>query len=461
MSNNIDTKDTLFKIIELETIAKQILELKKQFHQRRPIVIEFCGSPKAGKTSSINSLNIFLKRNGFKTAILTERASVCPIENKRNPIFNIWTLCSAINGMNERLYSYADKVDIVISDRGIFDSLCWFEWLCTKKYMKKKDFETVFQFATFEKWLKCIDLVYVFTADPEVSIAREYANLLTRNEGTIMNRQTLSEYRDAIEKVNQSYGYLFHNVRKIDTSKSTQNEVGYEVTSTTLETLKDLLMEKIGYTSRDIEKSLHYGINNFTSIAEKLNDIHYGNRELIESSENIQPIPIAVITNQNKDRVLLVKKTDKSTPGKSPERGKDLLYIGGHIRAEDYTNNCKDNFINLAVSALEREINEEVGISVSFDNINPFIIYTPSNSLCRHIAICFVLEIDIENTKFRFDTYELLPKSNAGKSGKPIALKDIDINKFSFESWSIEILKTVFSKDINRPDVIQQSLFDL
>ena len=37
-----------------------------------------------------------MKRNGFKTQLLTERASVCPISDKHNPNFNIWTTCMAL-----------------------------------------------------------------------------------------------------------------------------------------------------------------------------------------------------------------------------------------------------------------------------------------------------------------------------------------------------------------------------
>ena len=70
------------KKAELEDLASDILQLKKTYRQRRPIVIEFCGCPKSGKTSCVNSLNIFLKRNGFNTSVLTERANVCPVPNE-------------------------------------------------------------------------------------------------------------------------------------------------------------------------------------------------------------------------------------------------------------------------------------------------------------------------------------------------------------------------------------------
>ena len=120
-------KDTKQKnIAELERLAKEVLRLKSEREQRRPLLIEFCGSPKSGKSTTINSLNIFLKRNGFKTILLTERASICPIENKIHPFFNIWTLSSAVAEIIKNIDLGKDKIDIIISDRGLFDSLCWF-----------------------------------------------------------------------------------------------------------------------------------------------------------------------------------------------------------------------------------------------------------------------------------------------------------------------------------------------
>src|SRR5687767_6227441 len=83
-------------INKLEGMASALLKAKRAVRPRRPIVIEFCGTPKAGKTSCISSLVIFLKRNGFKVKVLTERASVCPIRDKFDPNFNVWTGCSAL-----------------------------------------------------------------------------------------------------------------------------------------------------------------------------------------------------------------------------------------------------------------------------------------------------------------------------------------------------------------------------
>ena len=86
-------------IRRLQKQAEEVFSLKQEQRQKRPIVIEFSGSPKAGKTSCINSLELFLKRNGFSVKVVQERASVCPVSDKQSPMFNLWTACTSLAGL--------------------------------------------------------------------------------------------------------------------------------------------------------------------------------------------------------------------------------------------------------------------------------------------------------------------------------------------------------------------------
>lgn len=131
----IDERNKL--IIELQNLAEEVLTLKQVHRQKRPIVIEFSGSPKAGKTSCINSLELFLKRNGFSVHIVQERASICPVSDKQSPMFNLWTSCMTLAGQIGILENKKNQVDVLILDRGIFDALCWFQWLANNKKMEK------------------------------------------------------------------------------------------------------------------------------------------------------------------------------------------------------------------------------------------------------------------------------------------------------------------------------------
>lgn len=441
-------------ISKLEKLAEEVLLLKNIHRQRRPIVIEFCGSPKAGKTSSINSLNIFLKRNGFKTAVLTERASVCPISDKESPVFNTWTCSATINEINEKIDAAnassnpEDNLDIIICDRGIFDALCWFRWLKSRNKMDDTEYNVLTQFALLNRWQKNIDLVYVFVTTPEESIRREYANLLTDKRGSIMKEDILSQYKEAVQQTFSEYERVFRATYIIDTTKQEQNSVGYEVTEKTLITLKEMLMEKIGFIDSS-NLILHEGLIQFSSIKDGMERIQYDLRDKVEEASSlIQPIAIAVITSRDNKKVFCVKKTRKSTDKSSPESDRTLLYVGGHMRIEDSSSNCS-GFLDVLRNTLARELFEELGISAVIDkNREPFVIYTPDNAKSKkHLAIGWILPMD-EDTKFRLDSYELVQKKGTTKSGSFISFEDIINPHMSFESWSKTILLELFSEQL-------------
>jgi hypothetical protein len=108
-------------------------ELAVRFREsRRPaLVIEFAGVPKAGKTSTLNQVYSFLRRCGFKCEVVVERASICPIRDKRHFNFNVWTACTTLSQLLEKTQNPPREgdPDILFLDRGIFDSVCWLSLL--------------------------------------------------------------------------------------------------------------------------------------------------------------------------------------------------------------------------------------------------------------------------------------------------------------------------------------------
>jgi hypothetical protein len=56
-------------IAELEGRAEALKALLEKRPAKRPLVIEFSDSPKAGKTRAISGLELFLKRNGVKVEV--------------------------------------------------------------------------------------------------------------------------------------------------------------------------------------------------------------------------------------------------------------------------------------------------------------------------------------------------------------------------------------------------------
>jgi 8-oxo-dGTP pyrophosphatase MutT (NUDIX family)/predicted ATPase len=440
-------------ISALQEQAKDVLELKKSSRPKRPIVIEFSGSPKSGKTSCINSLELFLKRNGFRVMIVQERASICPVSNKESPMFNIWTACMTITGMLGVLEKKDVICDVLILDRGIFDAFCWFEWLASKKMMEHSQKKIIEAFFSMDSLANPIDIVFAFTAAPIDSINREYARLLTDKPGTIMNKRALSEYLEAMRCMIESKDKHFHNIIEINTSEKGQDEVGKEVTEKTLSTLKSTLMERIGYVTPAISK-LETLEENTTfeniDVAKFFGKISFDSREIVENTNSwLQPVPIAVITDHKRERVLTVKKRTNTVSSDSPERDKLLLYVGGHSRAEDSTDINSDDFLSICRYTLRREVKEELGISVALNEVSPFIIYTPNAPKSKkHIAICFLLELDIDQIKLDVDATELMLHKGKSKSGQFQNVKEFLHREGSeMESWSVEIAKHCFGID--------------
>jgi len=470
VDSNISNAERNETIAKLQKQAESVLYyLKEKEHLKRPIVIEFSGSPKAGKTSCINSLEFFLKRNDFKVEIVQERASTCPVHNKQSPMFNIWTACASIMGMLSVLEKKEVVCDVLILDRGIFDAFCWFDWLTSKKKMEEDQRKNIEGFLTMDSIINRIDIVFAFTAAPEVSIKREYANLLTDKPGTIMNIDSLTEYLNSVERVIENKRHYFHKVLKIDTSNKDQNDVSKEVTEKTLDELKSMLMERIGYVTpslsilHDIGEKRIFPIGQIP-LQDYLGNISFDQREIVEkNSEWIQPVPIIVITDSKHSKVLAVKKGKKAVSSDSPEKDKILLYAGGHTRTEDSTEIHSKDLMSVFRYTLRREVKEELGEEVAIDNIEPFFIYTPDTPKSKqHIAICFLYEKEnIDDLKFQIDKNELTLNRGSSKSGQFHDVKMLSHDEGeNFESWSIEIAKYCFGIDIKRSDT-QGTLFDM
>lgn len=449
-------------IKELQKLAEEVLALKQEHRQKRPIVIEFSGSPKAGKTSCINSLELFLKRNGFSVKIIQERASVCPVSDKQSPMFNLWTACMSLAGLIGTLEDKKSNVDVLILDRGIFDALCWFEWLVSNSKMEEKQRKYAEQFLLMEELVKCIDIVFAFCVQPDTSINREYATLLTDKLGSIMNKKVLAEYLEAIESTYQKKRDFFHKVFIIDTTNKNQDQVGKEVTEITLSTLRDLLMERIGYFELSDNKKNFLTTKNIFSHEEmemlRL-DIKFDLRKRVECDANlIQPIPVAVITNKERNKILAIKKNKNAVSNDSPEKDKLLLYIGGHSRYEDMTEITSQDILSVCRSTLKREIKEEIGISIALNDIEPIYIYSNDNDRSKkHLAVCFIVPIDEEGVKFRLDSQELVLNKGKSKSGRFLTLEELKKEQ-EFERWSEIILDNCFYQQVT--DNRQVTIFD-
>jgi thymidylate kinase len=236
-------------LAELGDRAKRVLESLEPDHN--PVVAELAGSPKSGKSTSIEILAHFLKRTGFKVWAPAEGASKrTPYHLKRDLVaFNTWTLNYAISEMLVAYYN-VDHHNVIFLDRGPFDSLAWMALLKRRKEIPDHEFDVVKDFAMHPRWSKLISRLYLFKCEPDVSLERENQSKLTRLPGTAMNPKMLAElleqYRELEEDLKQ------YPLKVVETSHNTSP------LSTSYDLMCDLL-EVIETTQRGLSKDDHSG----------------------------------------------------------------------------------------------------------------------------------------------------------------------------------------------------------
>jgi predicted ATPase len=171
--------------IQAETLARDF-----KTKGRKPVVIEFAGTPKAGKTTTLSAVQAFLKRCGFKVEVVVERASICPIRDKKHSNFNIWTASTTLAQILEKTQTppRADEPEILILDRGLFDAIAWLAMMERLARIRREERETTERFLLLPDWRKRIAGVVVMTASPSDAMKREQGDLPVEGEGgSIMN----------------------------------------------------------------------------------------------------------------------------------------------------------------------------------------------------------------------------------------------------------------------------------
>lgn len=433
---------------ELARLAAHILQLKRRSRPTKPLIVEFCGSPKSGKSTAITALSTFLKRNGFRVKVLKEYAGECPIDDKTNWLFNVWTACSTVRRLIQYMAQRATDVDVILLDRGIFDALCWLRWLSTTRRIDDSSRESVTRFLLVHRFRAAIDCVFIFTVSPDESIRREYANLLTSTYGTIMNPVVLDEYLRAVRWSVGEFGASFKRIEEVDTTSTDVTEIGRDVTLRVLAILRESVMERIGYlSSRHLSRV--FGDQAVVPLGEmerKGLSLDFEVRRLVEAEPRfVQPVAVAVLTNPARDTVAVLSKAPQSLGPSSPESARDLLYLGGHVRQDDAFEHSPEDLRGIIADALARELGEELGMNLPIADEQPFCVWDRQGPLRSrvHLAVVHVVEVDFDVFSPKMDRWEYLAVAGE-KRIEPVPIDQVDRDRL--ESWSRVILDRVFGQ---------------
>jgi len=189
----------------LKERAERLLRVVRK-QARRSFVVELAGTPKAGKSTSVTLIEQFFKQCGFRVHLLKERAAECPLPMKGHFFFNSWTTCSMIA---EVLETVDTDTDLLILDRGFFDSLVWLELQRRRGQVTDGEAKVFSDFVLLSRWSRLVDVTLLMRVAPDVAMLRENERRIIPREGSIMSPVALGEVNGALGDARERYGNRF------------------------------------------------------------------------------------------------------------------------------------------------------------------------------------------------------------------------------------------------------------
>lgn len=440
------------KIKHFEALAAEIRD--NIASRKRALIVEFAGMPKAGKTTVVNSLSLFLRRNGIKTVVVTERAAVSPIKNKHHPDFNIWTGCTSLARMLE--FRRSSEFMVIILDRGVFDSLIWLNSLHRREKISSKELEKLEGFFLLERFVKDVDLVICLKTSIQSALDREYKDVLTDKPGSIMNHDFLKEYIKALDNTVEKHRDKVTELVEIDTTE-TETIEGVELSLTrVIESLRDLSDETLAVIDR-AQFDERLSINGFSSdknefrvLARLLtnNKTVMKRRRAEDATDMLQIVACAIIKYEN--QIAVFQKLERSQQNRLHE--KRMIWVGGHLQAADFNERDGHTPLEAMKSCLKRELEEELEQTIERPMPLRGLVYDRTNPRSlQHLGVVFEIELNNEYTKKALDGRIIRELSGQGVEIKFVVLDERVLNDYEhLEPWTVEILRSLYSLKIER-----------
>ena len=163
---------------------------------RKPFMVEFSGTPEAGKTTTINTVANIMRNSNYRVIVLRESAESLPDEIAKGTFqANMWMHFITQAGLLKAVHADAD---IALIDRGIVDSEFYGQKFLLEGGCSKDEYEE------FERtFLQCLkpDLFITLMVTPEEAIKRR------GGEGRLVNREYVRKYNEAYLKYFRTVQY--------------------------------------------------------------------------------------------------------------------------------------------------------------------------------------------------------------------------------------------------------------
>lgn len=243
-------KDTIFgdyenyykKLKKLHAQKMELQKLKALVTLPKPFVIEFSGTPRTGKTTTIHNLYDFFKKGGFDVSLIEEfTTSSYYKEELKEKVKdmgvgerNIFIAEEVYKQLEDSIHSFKD---IILIDRSLNDRQIWnYSRLLSgdikeEKYLYLRD---RYQKASKED----IDFLVITYADPIVALKRDYVSSLALEKRSFLNYDNIDLFNQSLDSLKDLFEESVDSYMLVDTSDMSMNDVSLCVASEILPVMR-------------------------------------------------------------------------------------------------------------------------------------------------------------------------------------------------------------------------------
>ena len=192
----------------------------------RPLVIEFAGPPNSGKDTQVGILvNYFRDVRKYKVQVIQDEYRSCSLDTESDPFVDKFhrALVALVGDLLDVL-DHPPKYDVVIVNKGLFDTLGFLHLYEDLRRIKKKDAKVLRDFLLLARWRSLEDIVLLLNISPVESIHREEKEVreigarlartfdpltLPKPPKNIVSDNGLSKLNESYQQVHDKYGGLF------------------------------------------------------------------------------------------------------------------------------------------------------------------------------------------------------------------------------------------------------------
>lgn len=246
--------ETYFKGNEERLAILELLHEKKKLLKENlsygtyndSYVVEICGLPRTGKTNSTQRIFSFFKSGDIDAKVAEEPAYLVKnsissekLKQMSRLEFNDKTLEISKENLNK-----LKEVNptIILMDRGIIDNYFWYQMMYQDNIIDKTTYEDKMENLYFD--LSNIDKIYLFLANPNTVIQRDYLNeiyLDDRKKTTIEGVKKLSRGYESLFPIIK---YMKANIEIYDTTNLDEIKVAIDLANSIMDDLNKKLILK-------------------------------------------------------------------------------------------------------------------------------------------------------------------------------------------------------------------------